>query len=98
MTVIRCSNWSAVAKISRCCSPRRGMRMKAPWRWRSSSLGGFLAVLVQRVRPAPGDPGQEVGVVLDRRPGEGMLHPGGVLGVGDVPDPVQGKGDDGRGP
>ena len=61
-------------------------------------LAGFLAVLVQGVRPPFGDPGQEVLVVLDRRPGEGMLHPGGILGCGHVPDPVQGKADNGRRP
>ena len=61
-------------------------------------LGGLGAVLVQRVGPAPGDPGQEVRVVLGRGAGQGVFHPGGGLGVADVPDPVQGQGDDGRGP
>ena len=59
-------------------------------------LAGFLAVLVQGVRPAFGDPGQEVLVVLGRRPGEGMLHPGGIVGRGHVPDPVEGQADDRR--
>ena len=40
MTVRRCSNCSAVAKISRCWSPWRGLRMKAPWSWRRSSSEG----------------------------------------------------------
>ena len=40
ITVIRCSNWSVVAKISRCCRPCRGLRRKAPWSWRSSSSEG----------------------------------------------------------
>ena len=61
-------------------------------------LAGFLAVLVQGVRPAFGDPNQEVLVVLDRRPGKCLLHPRGILGCGHVPDPVQGKADDGRRP
>ena len=61
-------------------------------------LGGFGAVLVQRVGPAPGHPGQEVRVVLGRGAGQGVFHPGGGLGVADVPDPVQRQGDDGRGP
>ena len=45
MTVRRCPHCSAVAKISRCWSPWRGLRMKAPWSWRRSS---------RRVRRRPG--------------------------------------------
>ena len=61
-------------------------------------LGGFGAVLVQRVGPAAGDPGQEVGVVLGGRAGQGVFHPGRGLRVADVPDPVQCERDDRRGP
>ncbi len=61
-------------------------------------LGRFRPVLVDPLDPAPGDPGQEIGVVLGCGAGQGVFHPGrGVLG-GVVPDPVQGQSDDGRGP
>ena len=43
-------------------------------------LGGFGAVLVDGVGPAPGDPGQEVRVVLDGGAGQGVFHPGRVSG------------------
>ena len=61
-------------------------------------LGGFGAVLVQRLGPAAADPGQEVGVVLGRGAGQGVLHRRGGLREAAVPDPVQGERDDGRGP
>ena len=60
-------------------------------------FGGLGAVLVQRVGPGPGHAGEEVRVVLGRGAGQGVFHPGGGFGVAGVPDPVQGKGDDGRG-
>ena len=98
MTVRRCSNCSAVAKISRCWSPWRGLRMKAPWSWRRSSSEGSAPSWSSASVQFRADPGQEVGVVLGRGAGQGVFHPGGGLGVADVPDPVQGQGDDGRGP
>ncbi|GIU54989.1 hypothetical protein NicSoilC12_07380 [Arthrobacter sp. NicSoilC12] len=61
-------------------------------------LGGLGAVLVQRLGPAAGDPGQEVGVVLGRGAGQGVLHRRRGLGVAAVSDPVQGERDEGRGP
>ena len=98
MTVRRCSNWSVVAKISRWCRP---------WRWRADEgalelaqqlLGGLGPVLVHRVRPAPRDPDQEVGIVPGRGARQGVLHPGRGVRVAGVPDPVQGERDDRRGP
>ena len=61
-------------------------------------LAGFVAVLVQGIRPALGDPRQEVLVVLGCCPGQGMLHPGRCLGRAGMPDTVQGETDDGRRP
>ncbi|CAI3799887.1 hypothetical protein NKCBBBOE_02444 [Pseudarthrobacter sp. MM222] len=61
-------------------------------------LGGFGAVLVDCVGPAPGDADEEVGVVFGRGPGQGMFHPRRGLDVAGVPDPVQRDGDDARGP
>ena len=60
-------------------------------------FGGFGAVLVDDVGPAVGDAGEEVVVVFDRGAGQGVFHPGEVLGCGEVPDVVQGGGDDGPG-
>ena len=61
-------------------------------------LGRFGPVLVDRISPLPGDPGEEVGVVLGRGAGQGVFHPGGGVLVGVVPDPVQRQRDDRRGP
>ncbi len=61
-------------------------------------LGRFGPVLVDPLDPAPGDPGQQIGITLHSLPGQLVFHPGhGVLG-GVVPDLLQGQGDDGRGP
>ena len=56
-------------------------------------LRGLGPVLVQGLDPAPGDPGQEIGVVLDRRHRQGMLHAINSLRRGHPPDPVQGHRD-----
>ena len=61
-------------------------------------LGRLRTVLVDRVGPAAGDPGQEVGVVLGCGAGQGVFHPGCGVPGGVVPYPVQGQRDDGRGP
>ncbi|MET3935273.1 hypothetical protein ABIE00_003319 [Arthrobacter sp. OAP107] len=61
------------------------------------SFGGFGAVLVDGLGPVPGDPGEEVGVVLDRGLGQVVFHRGGVVRGGEMPCPVQGQGDGGRG-
>ena len=60
-------------------------------------FGGFGAVLVDGVGPAVGDAGEEVVVVVDRGAGQDVFHPGEILGCGEVPDAVQGGGDDGPG-
>ncbi len=61
-------------------------------------LGWFGPVLVDPLDPAPGDPGQQIGITLHSLPGQLVFHPGqGLLG-GVVPDLLQGQGDDGRGP
>ena len=98
ITVIRCSNWSVVAKISRCCRPCRGLRRKAPWSWRSSSSEGSAPSWSSASAQLRADPGQEVGVVLGRGAGQGVLHRRRGLREAGVPDPVQGERDDGRGP
>ena len=61
-------------------------------------LGGLGPVLVHRVRPAPRDPGQEIGVVPGPGARQGVLHPGRGVRVADVPDPVQRQRDHRRGP
>lgn len=60
-------------------------------------FGGFGAVLVDRLGPVPGDARDEVGVIVDRRLSEFVFHRGGAGGGGEVPGPVQGEGDRGRG-
>ena len=60
-------------------------------------FAGFGAVLVDGVGPAVGDAGEEVVVVLDCGAGQDVFHPGEICRVGDVPDAVQGGGDDGSG-
>ncbi|MCB5283462.1 hypothetical protein BJQ89_03231 [Arthrobacter sp. ES1] len=61
-------------------------------------FGGFGTVLINRIGPASGHAGQEVRVVLRGGAGQGVLHLLGGRGIAEVPDPVQGQGDDGRGP
>ena len=61
-------------------------------------LGGLGAVLVQRIGPAPGHPGQEIRIILGRGAGQGVFHPGRRLGVADVPDTLQRQRNDRRGP
>ena len=98
MTVRRCSNCSAVAKISRCWSPWRGLRMKAPWSWRRSSSEGsapsWSSASVQLRATRARKSGSFSTAVRVRA----CSIPAGGLGVADVPDTVQGQGDDGRGP
>jgi hypothetical protein len=60
-------------------------------------FGGFGAVLVDRVSPSPGDPGEEVGVVLGRGAGQCVFHSGGGVLGRVVAGAVQGQADDGRG-
>ena len=54
-------------------------------------LGGFGAVLVQRLGPAAADPGQEVGVVLGRGAGQGVLHRRRGLGEAGCAGPGPGR-------
>src|SRR5215207_8433022 len=58
-------------------------------------FAGFGAVLVDRVGPVFGDAGEEIGVVLGGGAGQGVFHLGGPGRGGEVPYPVEGKGNDG---
>ncbi|GAB2743021.1 hypothetical protein GCM10027038_46610 [Arthrobacter bambusae] len=45
-------------------------------------FGGFRAVLVDRLDPAPGDPGQEIRIVLLRGAGQGVFRGCQIVCVG----------------
>ena len=87
-----------VAKISRWCRPWRGLRMNAPCNWRRTSSEGSapswsIASIQRRAIRA-----RKSGSCSTAVRGQGVFHPGGRVRVAQWPDPVQGLGDDGRGP